>query len=124
MSVKVLVIDDAPYIRRLIVRMLEKVGYETIEASNGVQGLEILKAEQPDVVTCDVSMPYMDGHEFVAEARNDTAVKHIPIIIITATGKSEQNRKLTPHIQADAYLSKPFSSSRLVETIQLQLNKR
>lgn len=124
MSVKVLVIDDAPYIRRLIVRMLERAGYAAIEASNGVQGLEILKAEQPDVVTCDVSMPYMDGHEFLAEARRDASVKHIPIIIITAIGKSEQSPELSPHVQAEAYLSKPFSSSRLVETIERQLNRR
>jgi CheY-like chemotaxis protein len=121
-SAKILIIDDAIHIRRLAARMLERVGFITLEAGDGLQGLQFLKEKKPDVVTCDISMPIMDGHEFLAAAKADVDTRDIPIIIITAIGQEGEAAKAT-EMGADAYLTKPFSSSNLIETIQTQLKK-
>ena len=122
MSVTVLIIDDAVHIRRLVVRMLEQAGFMTLEAADGLQGLYLLKKQKPDVVTCDISMPLMDGHEFLQAARQDPETRDIPIIVITAIGQEDEAAKAT-EMGANAYLTKPFSSSHLIETIQTQIKK-
>ena len=123
MTITVLVIDDAVHIRRLAARMLERSGFVTLEASNGLQGLKFLKEKKPNIVTCDISMPLMDGHEFIKAAKADPDTQHIPIIIVTAIGQEDEVSKALD-AGANAYLTKPFSSSNLIETIQTQLNKR
>ena len=123
MPIKVLIIDDAIHIRRLIARMLEHANFSTLEASNGLQGLQILRAQKPDVVTCDISMPVMDGYEFLVEAKKDPEVRDIPVIVITAIGQQEESSKATA-MGADACLTKPFSSSHLLEIIKTQIDKR
>ncbi len=123
MSATVLIIDDAVHIRRLAARMLERVGYQTLQASDGLQGLKYLREKKPDIVTCDISMPNMDGHEFLASAKADKETSNIPIVIITAIGQEGEAEKATK-MGADAYLTKPFSSSNLIETIQLQLKNK
>lgn len=119
---KVLVIDDAIHIRRLIVRMLERAGIMPLEAGDGVQGLELVKEHKPDIVTCDISMPLMDGYEFLEVVKADQDLKHIPIIIITALGQIEETIKAA-ELGADACITKPFSSSYLLEVIHNQLEK-
>ena len=123
MPIKVLIIDDAIHIRRLIARMLEHANFSTLEASNGLQGLQILRTQKPDIVTCDISMPVMDGYEFLIEAKNDPEVRDIPVIVITAIGQQEESSKATA-MGADACLTKPFSSSHLLEIIKTQIDKR
>ena len=121
MSIKVLIIDDAIHIRRLIARMLEQNDFITLEASDGLEGLQLLKEEKPDVVTCDISMPLMDGYEFLTAAKKDNETQSIPIIMITAVGEEEETDKALK-MGADACLTKPFSSSRLLAVIEAQLN--
>lgn len=121
MSIKILIIDDAVHIRRLIARMLTRDNYSVLQAGDGVEGLQLLKEQKPDVVTCDISMPVMDGYEFLAAAKSNPETKHIPIIIITAVGEEEDTVKALD-MGADACLTKPFSSSHLIETIKAQLN--
>lgn len=122
MAITVLIIDDAVHIRRLVARMLEQAGFKTLEAPDGLQGLQLLKEHQPDIVTCDISMPLMDGHEFLSVVRNDPKIRNIPIIIVTAIGQEEDAAKATA-MGANAYLTKPFSSSHLIETIRNQVEK-
>jgi CheY-like chemotaxis protein len=103
--------------------MLQHANFSTLEADNGLQGLQMLKAQKPDVVTCDISMPVMDGYEFLVEAKKDPEVRDIPIIVITAIGQQEETSKATA-MGADACLTKPFSSSHLIEIIKTQIDKR
>ena len=121
-SVKVLIIDDAIHIRRLISRMLEHANFTTFEAGNGLQGLQTLKEHKPDVVTCDISMPLMDGFDFLTAAKEDPETQNIPVIIVTAVGQEEEMAKAI-ELGADACLTKPFSSSRLLEIIESQIKK-
>ena len=122
MAITVLIIDDAVHIRRLVARMLEYAGFATLEAADGRQGLDILKQQKPDVVTCDISMPLMNGHEFLMAVKQDPETRNIPVIVVTALGQEEEAAKAT-EMGAAAYLTKPFSSSSLVETIYTQVNK-
>lgn len=122
MPVTVLIIDDAVHIRRLVARMLEQAGFVTLEAPDGLQGLRLLKENRPDVVTCDISMPLMDGHEFLAAAKKDPQTQDIPIIVVTALGQEEDAARATA-MGASAYLTKPFSSSHLIEIIYNQVKK-
>ncbi len=122
MTATVLIIDDAVHIRRLATRMLERAGFATLEAGNGLQGLQALREKKPDVVTCDISMPLMDGHEFLTAAKADAETRQIPIIIVTAIGQEDEVARAM-ELGANAYLTKPFSSSSLVETVQTQLKQ-
>jgi chemotaxis family two-component system sensor histidine kinase/response regulator PixL len=76
----------------------------------------------PDIVTCDISMPLMDGHEFLAAAKEDPNTQNIPIIVVTALGQEEEATKATS-MGASAYLTKPFSSSHLIETIYREVKE-
>src|SRR5262245_61098605 len=102
--------------------MLEQFNFITLEASDGLQGLQKLQAERPDIVTCDISMPLMNGYEFLAAVKQDPDTKHIPIVVITAIGQEEEMIK-SLELGADACITKPFSSSHLVEFLQTQLVK-
>jgi len=121
-SATVLIIDDAIHIRRLVARMLQRAGFKTIEAEDGLQGLSFLREKKPDVVTCDLSMPHMDGHEFLSAAKSDAATRDTPIIIVTALGQ-EDEAEMATQMGADAYITKPFSSSNFIETIHSLLER-
>ena len=71
MAKTVLIIDDAIHIRRLVARVLQQSGFDTLEAADGRQGVSLLKEQKPDIVTCDISMPYMDGYQFLEIAKRD-----------------------------------------------------
>jgi len=119
----ILIIDDAVHIRRLVARMLEQSGFNTLQAEDGLEGLKLLQEHKPDVVTCDISMPLMDGYQFLVAAKKDPQTCHIPIIVVTAIGQEDDVAKANA-MGADAYLTKPFSSSNLIETIQTQLKNK
>lgn len=102
--------------------MLEQAGFEILEAADGQEGLDILREHKPHIITCDLSMPYMNGYEFLTTVRQDPEHRDIPIIVVTAIGQEEEAAKAT-EMGANAYLTKPFSSNHLLETIQAQLEK-
>ncbi|MDM8520778.1 response regulator [Anaerolineales bacterium HSG6] len=122
-NIKVLVIDDIAHIRRLVTRMLEQAGFTVIEAANGLEGLKRVEEQSPDIITCDVSMPVMDGHEFLREVKRNSKTQQIPVIIITAIGEQVKKSSNT-HQRADAYLTKPFSANRLIEVINKLLSAK
>ena len=122
MATKILVIDDAVHIRRLIMRMLEQDDYTTVQAGDGREGLQVLEQEMPDIVTCDISMPVMDGYQFLMAAKKNPETRHIPVVIVTALGQEGEINKAT-ELGADACLTKPFSSSHLREIIETVLNR-
>jgi two-component system phosphate regulon response regulator PhoB len=116
----VLIIDDEVHIRRLVTRMLRLAGYDTMEAANGLQGLQLVAERQPDIVTCDIAMPIMDGYDFLLEIRHNPDTRNIPVVMITAMGQEDEVERAL-EIGANAFLTKPFSSSHLVKVISSQL---
>jgi class 3 adenylate cyclase len=88
----ILVVDDTPFNRRLLVRLLEDIGHRTIEAENGRLALESLRAdgaESVDLVLLDLEMPEMDGHETLAALKADEVLRDIPVIVVTGVDELE-----------------------------------
>ena len=123
MSATVLVVDDEIHMRRLAARILELGGYNVLEAGSGDEALSIVKKTPPDVITCDISMPGMSGFEFLAAIKALPSAANIPVIMLTALGQNKDISRATA-LGAAAYISKPFSSAKLIETIQRQLDAR
>lgn len=113
---RVLIVDDAAFMRMMIKDILEKNGYQVVgEASNGLKAVEIYKAERPDVVTMDITMPDMDGIEAVKAIKAfDPAAK---VIMCSAMG---QQTMVMDAIRSGArdFIVKPFQAERVLEAIR------
>ena len=112
---KVLIVDDAAFMRMMIKDILEKGGFEIVgEANNGLKAVELFKKEKPDVVTMDITMPDMDGIEAVKAIKEfDPAAK---IIMCSAMG---QQTMVMDAIKAGAkdFIVKPFQPDRVIEAV-------
>ncbi|HCZ07066.1 MAG: two-component system, chemotaxis family, chemotaxis protein CheY [Thermotogota bacterium] len=115
MSLKVLIVDDAAFMRMLLKDIITKAGYEVVgEASNGVEAVQKYKELKPDVVTMDITMPEMDGIQAIKEIKKiDPDAK---VIVCSAMG---QQAMVVEAIQAGAkdFIVKPFQHSRVVEAL-------
>ena len=112
---KVLIVDDAAFMRMMIKDILEKNGFEVVgEASNGIVAVDLYKKEKPDVVTMDITMPDMDGIEAVKAIKEfDPAAK---VIMCSAMG---QQSMVMDAIKSGAkdFIVKPFQADRVLEAI-------
>jgi len=111
---RVLVVDDEPRIIKFLKLRLKASGYEVLTASNGLEALELVQAEEPDMLVLDVVMPGIDGFETLKQVR---AVSPVPVIILSAKEAStDKIRGL--ELGADDYLAKPFSPDELVARVE------
>jgi putative nucleotidyltransferase with HDIG domain len=118
----ILCIDDNPEVLKLM-KMLLADEYDLELMTSAEKGLVFLKEKSPDLVLCDVMMPGMDGHAFAKAVKKDEALKHIPIILVTARTGADM---IAEGLQAgaDDYISKPFDSTELKARIRGQLRLR
>jgi CheY-like chemotaxis protein len=123
MAATILIIDDEIHIRRLTARMLELAGYKIIEATDGAHALALLQDARPDVITCDITMPGMNGLEVLKAIKSEPNLAGIPVIMLTAVGEEKEAARATQLGAAD-YVTKPFGSTHLLETIERQLAGR
>jgi CheY-like chemotaxis protein len=107
----VLVVDDDPNIRRMIVAALKRDGYEFIEAPNGREALDMMRAQHPDVVVLDLMMPILSGWDVLRERADDPELRPIPVIIISANRDPEVATAVAQGICA--FLPKPFDIGAL-----------
>lgn len=115
-AAKVLIVDDEPNIVLAIEFLLQREGYHTEKAYDGLQALERVALFQPDIVILDVMMPGMNGFELGQMIRQMPALEHTKIIFLTAKGT--QNDKQTGYASgAEAYMIKPFDNDALVTTV-------
>ena len=116
MSARVLVADDDPDIRRLIVFTLRRRGHTVAEAESGNSALDLIRQEHPDLVVLDVMMPGMTGIEVARTLKQDPATAAIPIIMLSAKGQAaEVDAGLESG--ARAYMVKPFSTQELASKV-------
>jgi DNA-binding response OmpR family regulator len=115
----VLVIEDDPTVAEIIVRYLDREGYDATWESDGAVGLERALASSPDLIVLDLMLPTMDGLEVCQRLRNTMPV---PIIMLTALG-DETDRVLGLELGADDYMAKPFSPRELVARIKAVLRR-
>lgn len=103
----ILLIDDEPEILEMIERSLVE-DFRVLRASNGIDGIDIVRKELPDLVVCDVMMPKLDGVGFLSLLKKDKSLSHIPVIMLTAK-IAEEDQMVAFDSGADAYLTKPIS---------------
>lgn len=112
---KVLIADDEPSIRLLVRKFLSK-SYVVIEARDGKEAVAIARNERPDLVLMDLTMPKMNGYSSCHMIKTDQATKAIPVVMLTDVGH-ELNVQLSQKMDADGYITKPFASHDLLDTI-------
>jgi CheY-like chemotaxis protein len=112
-----LVVDDDPFIRRLIVTTLEDVAqFEIHEAADGIEALEVARRERPSLVFLDIDMPRIDGIDACRQLRADSATGATTIVMLTAADGDAIEREAVA-AGADLYLTKPFSPLDLLRLV-------
>jgi two-component system, OmpR family, KDP operon response regulator KdpE len=118
-SDRILAVDDDPLILRLVRLHLEKAGYSVLTALDGVSALDLIAAEQPDLVVLDLTLPKLDGYAVCQAVREFSTV---PIVMLTARG--EQVDKLRGfEAGADDFITKPFAPAELLARVQAVLRR-
>lgn len=117
MAKKILVVDDEPYMHRLMQHHLGRAGYETIGARNGREAIEMAEREAPNLVVMDVMMSEMDGITALKQLKQAEATRAIPVIIITASAHLV-TRQESESYGAAQFFTKPFSPTQLLMEIR------
>ena len=115
----VLVVDDEPIVREVVVRYLEREGYTTLEAGDGEAARSLVEQQSPDLVVLDVMLPGVDGLELCRWIRSRT---ELPVIMLTARG-DEADRIVGLELGADDYVTKPFSPRELAARVRTVLRR-
>src|SRR3569623_2064548 len=115
----VLVVDDEPIVRDVVVRYLRRDGFATLEAGTGEEALALLERELPSLVVLDVMLPGADGLEVCRQIR---ASSDLPIVLLTARG-DEADRIVGRELGADDYVTKPFSPRELAARVRSVLRR-
>jgi CheY-like chemotaxis protein len=113
---RVLVVDDDPSIRRMIMAALRRDGYTFSEAANGKEALEIMRQEHPSVVVLDLMMPIVSGWDVLRERAAEPALQSIPVIIVSANRGPELASAMDKGICA--FLPKPFDITVLSSLVR------
>lgn len=118
----ILVVEDNPAMNAALCDILEIKGYQVISASNGVEALNLLRQERPDVILCDIMMPVMDGYGLLRQARADELLRTVPFIFLSARASSEDRRRARS-LGVDDYLIKPVDPDDLVIAVENVLRR-
>ena len=120
--IKILVIEDEVLLRANTVQILSFEDFHTIEAENGLLGVQLAQEQLPDLILCDVMMPELDGYGVLVALRQNPLTSAIPFIFTTAKA-SHADLRQGIELGADDFLSKPFSADELLAAISTQLKK-
>lgn len=126
---KILVVDDDPDIRTVLSALLESKGYKVVTASDGKEGLDTLKTEQPDLMILDLLMSEMDGFAVMKKLKDPRWAKYsnIPIMVLTSVREDASRRRYELEtgvtMDVDDYLEKPINPPVVLERVERLLNK-
>ena len=115
-TVRVLVVDDDPSIRRMIMAALRRDGYSFSEAANGKEALEVMRRDRPDIVILDLMMPMVSGWDVLRERSGDSDLLSIPVIVVSANRSAELASAMDKGICA--FLPKPFDINALSSLVR------
>jgi two-component system chemotaxis response regulator CheY len=122
-SMKILVVDDFPTMRRIVRNLLKELGYANVdEAEDGAAGLLKLRNGNFDFVVSDWNMPNLDGLAMLKEIRADASLSHLPVLMVTAEAKKE-NIIAAAQAGANGYVVKPFTAATLDEKLSKIIDK-
>ena len=117
MTTTVLTVDDSRTMRDMLRLALSAAGFRVLQAIDGLDGLEVLKGEKPDVIVTDINMPRMDGFGFIEGVRSDTANRAIPILVLTTESDTEKKQRAR-QAGATGWIVKPFNPEKLVDALR------
>jgi CheY-like chemotaxis protein len=112
----ILVVDDDPVIQKLLSVNFEMEGYRVVTANDGIEGLERVASDKPDLILLDVMMPRMDGIEVSKRLKSDPATKEIPVVLLSAKAQSSDIQSGI-EAGADDYVTKPFDPLELLDKV-------
>ena len=113
---RVLVVDDEESVRNLLQRVLKEAGYDVVTGANGQEAVDMARKHKPNLIFMDIMMPHMGGYDACSRIKNDKSTKGIPVVMLTALGY-DLNKELAAETGADGYITKPFTSEDLLNTI-------
>ncbi|PPU42180.1 twitching motility response regulator PilH [Xanthomonas arboricola] len=120
---RILIVDDSPSQLLGIQRIVEKLGHDTITATDGAAGVEAAKSSLPDLVLMDVVMPNLNGFQATRTLKREPTTRHIPVILVT-TKDQDTDRMWGMRQGARAYITKPFSEDELLEVMERVFNQK
>lgn len=118
-EVRALIVDDSSVMRKIVERSLRQAGLDSLvvhEAGSGTEGLDVLKANEVDLILSDINMPSMDGLEFLRQIRAQKLAPGVPVVMIT-TESSEEHVKEAIQAGARGYIRKPFTAEQVKERV-------
>ena len=118
MARKIMIVDDEKDIVFVLKTALEKEGFATDEAYDGVQALERIKLNKPDLILLDIMMPKLDGHAVNLKLKENPETAGIPVIVITSKGHLKELLQIRDDLQVAAYMEKPFTVKVLIEKVR------
>ena len=113
---KILIAEDSDMMRKIAKMSIEKGGYQVLEATNGLEAVDIAKKEIPDVILLDAEMPEMDGWEACKAIKTNPLTCKIPVLMCTGHDLSEEADLLTDS-GANGYITKPYNPAQMLEKI-------
>jgi len=113
---KILTVDDSKTVRRILANLFAPLGCVVCEAANGEQGLAVAALEKPDLIILDYNMPVMDGLTMLQRLREDAAMRHTPVILLTAEAGAK-NIAAAARLGARDYIVKPFQDEVLLAKV-------
>ncbi|MFC1570649.1 diguanylate cyclase [Candidatus Omnitrophota bacterium] len=119
----ILITDDEPEMRNILEELLTGAGYIVVKATNGLEALDAVKEENPDLILLDVNMPKMDGTEVKARLNKNPSSAAIPVIFVTGRGSSSDKIKGF-NLGVDDYITKPFNLKELLVRVDATLSRR
>ena len=122
MKKKILIVDDEPEQIDFASTILEENGYITISASNGIEGMKLVRTEAPDLILLDIMMPQKGGVGMYQELRNDAATRNIPVVIVTGVtrGRDFDDQMVTQSHDVpspDGYIEKPMNPEAVIKLV-------
>ena len=114
---RLLLVEDNEDNRTIYSTLLRHLGYEVIEAQNGVQAIELARSERPDLILMDISIPEMDGWEATRILRGDPVTKDVPIVALTAPAL-EDDRERAAEVGFSSYLAKPIEPRAVLAEVR------
>lgn len=117
MKKTVLTVDDSRTIRNMLLVTLQNAGFETIQAEDGVEGLEKLEGSRPDVIVTDINMPRLDGFGFIEGVRSNDRFRAVPILVLTTESDAEKKNRAR-QAGATGWIVKPFDPTKLIDAIE------
>lgn len=121
---RVVCIEDESDMLELMRLLLTRRGFEFVGASDGKDGLLAVREQQPDLILLDLMMPEMDGWEVYNTLRADPATREIPVIVVTARARTQEQLNALRVAKVEDYIVKPFGPVQLIESIERVLSRQ